>query len=168
MSKKKLDTKQSRTLKRRQAINKAKLMLGLETNNIVDIAKKIAERQGFDIPGFTESEIDGVISDYTGVKFEHLPTDPVYKRVVQQSKPRKKKKDFFSDKKWRNLRYKALNKYGRRCACCGRMPPDIVLHVDHIKPRSLFPELELDIENLQILCEDCNLGKSNKDCNDYR
>jgi len=33
------------------------------------------------------------------------------------------------------------------------------LHVDHIKPRHLFPDLELVKSNLQVLCEDCNLGK---------
>ncbi|MFC6439812.1 HNH endonuclease [Bowmanella sp. JS7-9] len=34
-----------------------------------------------------------------------------------------------------------------------------MLHVDHVKPRAKFPELALDINNLQILCETCNLGK---------
>ena len=46
--------------------------------------------------------------------------------------------------------------------------PNVELHVDHIKPRSKHPELELDINNLQILCKDCNLGKSNTDSIDYR
>ena len=36
------------------------------------------------------------------------------------------------------------------------------MHVDHIKPRSKYPRLELDFDNLQVLCEDCNLGKSNR------
>lgn len=45
------------------------------------------------------------------------------------------------------------------CLACGRKPPTVVLHVDHIKPRSKYPELELEISNLQVLCEDCNLGK---------
>ena len=53
---------------------------------------------------------------------------------------------------------------------CGRSPKvhGIILHVDHIKPRSKYPELELDITNLQILCEDDNLGKSNRYETDYR
>jgi X-X-X-Leu-X-X-Gly heptad repeat protein len=42
------------------------------------------------------------------------------------------------------------------------------LHVDHIKPRSLYPARALDPENLQVLCRDCNLGKSNKDATDWR
>jgi 5-methylcytosine-specific restriction endonuclease McrA len=42
------------------------------------------------------------------------------------------------------------------------------MHVDHILPRSKFPELELDIDNLQVLCEECNLAKSNIDTTDWR
>jgi 5-methylcytosine-specific restriction endonuclease McrA len=42
------------------------------------------------------------------------------------------------------------------------------MHVDHIKPRSLFPLLAADPENLQVLCEDCNVGKSNVDTTDWR
>lgn len=53
--------------------------------------------------------------------------------------------------------------------CCGANPSDgVKMHVDHIKPRSKFPELALVLDNLQILCEDCNLGKSNKDETDWR
>lgn len=43
-----------------------------------------------------------------------------------------------------------------------------VCHVDHIKPRSRFKELELDPNNMQILCEACNMEKSNKNEIDYR
>lgn len=53
---------------------------------------------------------------------------------------------------------------------CGRSPKihGVVIHVDHIKPRSKFPELALDVNNLQILCEDCNVGKLNRFETDYR
>jgi 5-methylcytosine-specific restriction endonuclease McrA len=55
------------------------------------------------------------------------------------------------------------------CELCGAGPsPGHPLHVDHIKPRSRYPELELDPSNLQVLCEDCNLGKSNTDAIDWR
>src|SRR5262249_39926358 len=39
---------------------------------------------------------------------------------------------------------------------------------DHIKPRSKFPELELELGNLQVLCADCNLGKRAWDQTDWR
>ncbi|EIW6162743.1 HNH endonuclease [Salmonella enterica subsp. enterica serovar Saintpaul] len=72
--------------------------------------------------------------------------------------------EFYRSPEWRALRYQALVKYGAVCACCGRSAKHgLVMHVDHIKPRSKFPELALDINNLQILCEDCNIAKSNTD-----
>ena len=76
---------------------------------------------------------------------------------------------FYSSREWRELRVKALTKYGRHCCLCGRgVEHGIILHVDHIKPRSKNPYLGLDINNLQILCEDCNIGKSNKYSEDWR
>ena len=77
-------------------------------------------------------------------------------------------KEFFSSEAWRRLRFHAFHIYGNRCLCCGRMPPDVVLHVDHILPRSTHPDLALDINNLQILCADCNFGKSNTYKTDFR
>lgn len=73
-------------------------------------------------------------------------------------------KDFYQSREWRQIRYEALRKHGGRCLCCGRSGKQgVVLHVDHIRPRSLYPDLALSINNLQVLCEDCNLGKSNHD-----
>lgn len=79
-----------------------------------------------------------------------------------------RKKDFYNSTSWKALRYKALKLYGRKCICCGATPPDAILHVDHIKPRSKYPELELDIDNLQVLCSACNIGKGNRDSVDFR
>jgi len=79
-------------------------------------------------------------------------------------------KDFYKSEEWRKLRYKVLRKYSAECMCCGRSKKyhGIVIHVDHVKPRSKYPHLALDFKNLQILCEDCNLGKSNIDETDWR
>lgn len=66
--------------------------------------------------------------------------------------------DFYRSDAWKELRYKVLRKYGFSCMACGAKPPK-VMHVDHIKPRVRWPELELDINNLQVLCSDCNQGK---------
>ena len=56
---------------------------------------------------------------------------------------------------------KVLEKSNGKCSCCGRSQKHhgVVIHVDHIKPRSTHPELELVESNLQVLCEDCNMGK---------
>ena len=62
-----------------------------------------------------------------------------------------------------NIRLKVLDRDNFRCVFCGRSPATdigIKLHIDHIEPfskggKSIF-------ENLQTLCQDCNLGKSNR------
>jgi len=73
---------------------------------------------------------------------------------------------FYQSREWQELRYKVLKKYGRRCMCCGTTKG--VIQVDHIKPRSKYPMLALVQSNLQVLCRDCNLGKSNIDETDFR
>lgn len=73
---------------------------------------------------------------------------------------------FYKTREWLELRYKVLKTYGRKCMCCGQTKGQI--HVDHIKPRSKYPELSLVFTNLQVLCHDCNVGKSNKDQTDWR
>ena len=73
---------------------------------------------------------------------------------------------FYKTREWREVRYKVFVRFGKKCQCCGST--DGYLHVDHILPRSKYPDKELDIENLQILCEACNIGKSNKDTTDWR
>lgn len=73
---------------------------------------------------------------------------------------------FYDSREWRELRYSAIKKYGRKCMAC--LSTEKTIHVDHIKPRSKFPDLALELSNLQILCADCNLGKSNKDATDWR
>jgi 5-methylcytosine-specific restriction endonuclease McrA len=75
-------------------------------------------------------------------------------------------KDFYKTPEWRDVRYKALVRFGKKCQACGET--NGYIHVDHILPRSKYPERELDIENLQVLCEACNIGKSNTDTTDWR
>jgi hypothetical protein len=60
------------------------------------------------------------------------------------------------------LRFTILKRDNFSCKKCGRSPakdPNIILHVDHKIPWS--KDGETVIENLETLCEQCNLGKSN-------
>ena len=76
---------------------------------------------------------------------------------------------FLESFEWRKVRMAALKKYGPKCMCCGATPATgAVMNVDHIKPRKKFPELALNLDNLQILCHDCNHGKGNWDTTDWR
>lgn len=73
-------------------------------------------------------------------------------------------KEFYSTREWRTLRWKIVSTSSGNCSVCGRNNKNhgVILHVDHIKPRSKFPELELEQSNMQVLCADCNIGKGAK------
>lgn len=59
------------------------------------------------------------------------------------------------------LRYKVLKKDNYKCVACGHGALDgAKLHLDHKLPFSLGGLTEL--KNLQTLCSDCNISKSNK------
>jgi hypothetical protein len=58
------------------------------------------------------------------------------------------------------LRFRVFQRDRFRCIACGRSPAtdlNIVLHADHVTPVALGGKTVL--ENLQSLCETCNLGK---------
>jgi hypothetical protein len=59
------------------------------------------------------------------------------------------------------LRDQILRRDNFKCVFCGRGANDgVKLHIDHIIPVSKGGTTEAD--NLQTLCEECNLGKSNR------
>jgi len=61
---------------------------------------------------------------------------------------------------WR-LRFIVMRRDSFKCQSCGRSPAmtaGLVLHVDHVHPRSKNGPTKMD--NLQTLCEQCNIGKS--------
>jgi hypothetical protein len=66
------------------------------------------------------------------------------------------------------VRWQVLMRDNWKCLSCGRSTRKhgIVLNVDHIIPRSKGGTDSLD--NLQTLCWECNIGKSNKDRTDLR
>jgi 5-methylcytosine-specific restriction endonuclease McrA len=60
------------------------------------------------------------------------------------------------------LRFRILKRDNFSCRACGASPaltPGLELHIDHIIAWSVGGETVE--ENLQTLCEACNLGKSN-------
>ena len=113
-----------------------------------------------------------VLRLFLGEKGPAAVSVPAAAPVVSEPKPAKQQRRryredaFFDSREWKELRYKAIKLHGRKCMACGCEGGEI--HVDHIKPRSKFPELALTLENLQILCADCNLGKGAWDQTDWR
>ena len=115
-----------------------------ETRALKAIWKWLLENRG-SVTFFAPYEQPRVFTDASELDFEET-----------------KEVNFYLSRKWLTLRFKALEKYGNVCSCCGaKRESGAQLEVDHIKPRSKYPELELEFSNLQILCKACNLGKSN-------
>ena len=56
-----------------------------------------------------------------------------------------------------SLRYQVLKRDESKCQLCGNGLPHTILHIDHIIPFCKGGRTE--IENLQTLCQECNLGK---------
>ena len=72
---------------------------------------------------------------------------------------------------WQSLKKQCFSLWGKRCAKCSWTPGNNeqhLLHVDHIKPKILYPELADDINNLQPLCHSCNTSKGDREEVDYR
>lgn len=126
----------------------------------------------------TKKIINSVSQSVGGWEWKPQKSDipaPVFNK---KSKAKGKKKvisrkdnDFFySSREWLALRVRVLEKYECKCMMCGRSPSihKVIIHVDHIKPRSKHPELSLEINNLQLLCHECNIGKGNKYDTDWR
>lgn len=120
--------------------------------------------------------------DRIGVKQKHrialavlkngVPTwpdaPPSRPRTAKES-PQSKIDDFYTSWEWRRLRYDFLKDRDRRCECCGAQPSDgVKIVIDHIKPIRHHWHLRLNFGNLQILCEDCNMGKGSRDETDWR
>lgn len=58
-------------------------------------------------------------------------------------------------------RFLVLRRDGFTCQYCGRRPPEVVLHVDHVQAKSKGGADHLD--NFVTACRDCNLGKGTLD-----
>lgn len=77
-------------------------------------------------------------------------------------------KEFYASWEWKRLSYDVKQERGRICECCGARPPKAVIHTDHIKPLRKYWHLRLERTNMQVLCEDCNMGKGSRDETDFR
>jgi hypothetical protein len=71
--------------------------------------------------------------------------------------------------RYREVRDAVLARDNYTCALCGKKPKRRGgLHLDHIRPRSTHPHLDLDPANLQALCASCNRHKHDYDGDDWR
>lgn len=105
-----------------------------------------------------EAFVDYINSEDDEEKSEIVPEEGAHDKTLidQKSFKHKTKRDINL-----RLRFKVMARDHFKCCKCGKSPatdPSVVLHIDHIYPYSKGGETIM--ENLQTLCSDCNLGKS--------
>ncbi len=97
---------------------------------------------------------------YPDKKYWEYVDDIISKEVKKIINPDKntniKKRDPIESR----LRHEVFKRDGYKCLECGKTKENTTLHVDHITPVSQGGTDELD--NLQTLCQACNLAKSNR------
>lgn len=89
-------------------------------------------------------------------------------RVRELAEKRKEALDerqrFYSSPEWQLVRDQVIREKGRVCSECGRrIQRSSDVTVDHIRPRSKYPSLALNRQNLRVLCRSCNSSKGAKD-----
>lgn len=136
---------------------------GLKGNEgIIWTAQKIARIRDEPVPGSKQECRNYLIAQDDGHR-------PLEKKVKKKRFIYRGGDAFLESFEWRKIRMQVLIRDGARCACCGATRQDgRQMHVDHIKPRKLHPELALEPKNLQVLCDVCNHGKGNWDQTDWR
>lgn len=65
--------------------------------------------------------------------------------------------------RWKHMRAAILERDGYTCQHCGAT--NVALHIDHVKPRYLWPELTWNETNITTLCKPCH---GEKTASDYR
>lgn len=102
-----------------------------------------------------KSESETVIEFIENAILKSLPKEVLTQEELKEINRRRNIKD--------TTRYSVLERAGFKCQCCGIKPlknNDVILHIDHIIPYSLGGSDNID--NLQVLCDKCNISKRNK------
>ena len=77
------------------------------------------------------------------------PTLNKAKNLQWSQEPKRKGNKFYQTQEWKFLQKKVLRDYGCTCYYCGSK----ATHTDHFKPRYLFPELQLEYNNMRPMCK---------------
>ena len=81
---------------------------------------------------------------------------PINKYYVKKTKkPKKPKRVYYTTEEWADTRKKIFDRDGKICHMCGGP----ATHIDHLLPKSKYPELALNLDNLKPACKDCNFTK---------
>lgn len=73
-------------------------------------------------------------------------------------------RDSVAGKAWKKQK---LTECNNRCPECNKLINDRNSNIDHKHPRRYYPWLAWDVNNLWVICKDCNLNKSDKQWDEY-
>ncbi len=107
--------------------------------------------------------IDRVLDEPRKVRGVQINT-----RVKELADERKKRieeaKLFYSSPEWLKTRELVIKEEGHTCSeCHKRINKKSDITVDHILPRSKYPDLALKRDNLRVLCRSCNSSKGDRE-----
>lgn len=141
-------------------------LTGTSLLNIITFAFPDLIKDGYHLDINNIKQVLEDLKNYSGTIIK--PKKIVKPKIVVPAGVDVTSKEFLATWEWKTLRYEVLVEQGARCKCCGATAADgIVINVDHIKPRRTHPELALVKSNLQVLCNDCNMGKGNWDSTNW-
>lgn len=103
----------------------------------------------------------GVPSWNKGIPVNRSTKEKIRKNLTRKfSNPENHPRWSGGKSRWNSRQAKIRDDY--TCQICGLRDPEI-MEVDHIKPRSIFPELDFVMENLMTLCPNCHRRKTLRD-----
>lgn len=116
------------------------------------------------VPSFSIYLIMGLITKKPRAKRRQLIDEKTLQFAEKRRIDIEERQFFYTSAEWIIIRNKVIKEKGRNCAQCNRyIQRDEDLTVDHVKPRSLYPHLSLNEDNLQVLCRRCNSRKGNRE-----
>lgn len=98
------------------------------------------------------------------------PPEGLYEKNIEFNNKKHSKEeiknewDLFTNSKLKKQTIEQLDKMFKGCCayCEGRYKETSYPQIDHFKPKSLYPELMFEYNNMNLACQKCNNAKSNK------
>ena len=104
----------------------------------------------------------------TTIRYSKRVKSRTYQLALERQERIEERNQFYSSPEWRQVRTQVIKEHGSICSECGiKIKNRLDVTVDHIQPRSKYPELALNIENLRVLCRSCNSQKGDRDSEIY-
>lgn len=142
---------------------------------MLGIAGMLTAVYGPDIPGFALLGLavpvflaETLLKKFYFPKKQELVDENSASRLIELAEKRQdsieERDAFYGSSEWRAVRAEIIREQGKVCKFCRKtILAELDATVDHIRPRSIYPDLALVKSNLQVLCRVCNSSKGASD-----